>query len=209
MWITKSFTCIWTLTGLRKRWPGITDNSLILLTVCTNASNQTQGLQIKCLTLRIWQPCQSSHILKNSIRNTRKTCSQNWNCDIYISTMRWTSFISSTVIAAAYRVVCIMMSMSQCQRKKKNSKCSNNSYSPNRTSSQSSPFHNQPSWTFKLLHATLKQNDNTSPGFPVILWPWLNIKVNQTGIKLLNLVVSSIIHVWNKSVHKSHDTEQC
>ena len=119
MWITKSSTCIWTLTGLRKRWPGITDNPLILLTVCTNASNQTQGLQIKCLTLRIWQPCQSSRILKNSIRNTRKTCWQNWNCDIYISSMRWTSFTSSIITAAAYKVFCIMMSMSQCPPKKR------------------------------------------------------------------------------------------
>ena len=36
---------------------------------------------------------------------------------------------------------------------------------------QSSPLHSQSSWIFKLLHATLQQNDCTSSSFPVTLWP--------------------------------------
>ena len=35
-----------------------------------------------------------------------------------------------------------------------------------RTYSQSSPLHNQPSWTFELLHAALQQNDCKSSTFP-------------------------------------------
>ena len=69
----------------------------------------------------------------------------------------------------------------------------NNLYLPYRTSSQSSPLHNQPSWTFKLLHATFQQNDSTNYSFSMTLWPWVNIKIIQTGIKLRSLVVSSII----------------
>ena len=42
--------------------------------------------------------------------------------------------------------------------------------------------HNQPSWTFELLHATLQQNDCTNYSFPVTLWSWINIMVIQTGI---------------------------
>ena len=38
-----------------------------------------------------------------------------------------------------------------------------------RTSSQSSPLHNQPSRTFELLHATLEQNDCTHSWFPLTL----------------------------------------
>ena len=34
-------------------------------------------------------------------------------------------------------------------------------------SSQSSPLHNQPSRTLKLLHVTFQQNDHTSSSFPV------------------------------------------
>ena len=41
----------------------------------------------------------------------------------------------------------------------------------------------QPSWTFKLHHATFQHNDETSSSFPVTLWHWVNIKVIQTGIK--------------------------
>ena len=58
------------------------------------------------------------------------------------------------------------------------------------TSSQSPSLHNQPS---ELLHATLQQNDCTSSGLHITLWPWVSIKVIQTGIKLKNLVLSSII----------------
>ena len=38
-----------------------------------------------------------------------------------------------------------------------------------RTSSQSSPLHNQPSSKFELFHATLQQNDFTSSTFPLTL----------------------------------------
>ena len=51
----------------------------------------------------------------------------------------------------------------------------------------------------------------TASSFPVILWPWMNIKVIQTGIKLQSLVVFSILrclkqtsqhtmmlNIWNK-----------
>ena len=37
---------------------------------------------------------------------------------------------------------------------------------------------------FELLHATLQHNNCTSSSFPVIPWPWGNIKVTQTGLKL-------------------------
>ena len=71
-----------------------------------------------------------------------------------------------------------------------------------RTSLKSSPFHNQPSWTFGLLHATLQQNDCASSSFPVTLWPWGKVK----AIKLeshcrISLCLASY-QVWNKSVHK-------
>ena len=62
-----------------------------------------------------------------------------------------------------------------------------------RTSSQSSSLHNQPSWTSELLHSTLQQNTCTSLTFPVTLWPWVNIKIIQIGIKLLSLIVFSTI----------------
>ena len=54
----------------------------------------------------------------------------------------------------------------------------------------SSPFPNQPLWTSELLHATFQQSDCTSTTFPVTLCPWVNIKINQTGIKLYSLVLS-------------------
>ena len=47
--------------------------------------------------------------------------------------------------------------------------------------SQSSPLNNQ---TSELFHAALQHNDCTSSSFPVTLWPWVNIKVIQTGINL-------------------------
>ena len=76
-----------------------------------------------------------------------------------------------------------------------------------RTSSQSSSLHNQPSQTFELLHATLRQNDCTSYSFPlnpVTLsenkgnsnWNQtvqLKIKVIQIGIKLYSLIVFNTI----------------
>ena len=62
-----------------------------------------------------------------------------------------------------------------------------------RTSSQSSPLHNEPSWTFDLLHATLQQNDCTNSSLPITLWPCVDIEIIQTGIQLNSLVVSSII----------------
>ena len=53
-----------------------------------------------------------------------------------------------------------------------------------RTFSQSSSLHNQSSlWTFELLHTTLQQKDCTSASFPVTLWPYVNNKVIQTGMK--------------------------
>ena len=62
-----------------------------------------------------------------------------------------------------------------------------------RTSSQASSLHNQPSRTFELLHATFQQRNSTSSSFPVTLWPWVNIRVIQTRIKLYTLVAFSII----------------
>ena len=75
-----------------------------------------------------------------------------------------------------------------------------------RTSSQSSPLHNQPLQIFELLYATLQQHDCTSSSFPITLLPWENIKVIQTGIKLWRLVVFRIISSLNKLVDKCPDT---
>ena len=69
----------------------------------------------------------------------------------------------------------------------------------------SSPLHNQPSQASELLHTILKQNACSSSSFPVILLPWVNIKVIQTGIKLYLMCLASY-QVLNKSVHKCHDT---
>ena len=55
------------------------------------------------------------------------------------------------------------------QKQNKNSKCSNDPHLPRGTSSQSSPLHNQPSWTLELFQATLLQNDCTSSSFHVTL----------------------------------------
>ena len=60
---------------------------------------------------------------------------------------------------------------------------SNNPYTPY-VQGFFSVIADQRSWTFELLYATLQQNDCTSSRFPVTLWPWMNIKVIQTGIKM-------------------------
>ena len=52
--------------------------------------------------------------------------------------------------------------------------------------------------TFELLRATSQQNDCTSSNFAIILWPWVKVKVIQTGIILKSLVVSSIISSLKK-----------
>ena len=72
-----------------------------------------------------------------------------------------------------------------------------------RTSSQSSPFHNQSSLEFELLHATFQQNDCTSSSIPTTLWPWVNVQVIQTGIKLWNLVISIIPSLEQINSHVS------
>ena len=51
-----------------------------------------------------------------------------------------------------------------------------------RISLQSSMLHNQP--LFRLLHATVEQNDCESFSFLVTLWPWVKVKVIHTGGKM-------------------------
>ena len=60
----------------------------------------------------------------------------------------------------------------------------------NRTSLELSPFHNQSSQMFWLLHATSPQSAQVL-SFPVILWPWMKNKVIQIAIILWSFVICS------------------
>ena len=79
-------------------------------------------------------------------------------------------------------------------------------------------IHNQSSQTFGLLHATIKQNDVISYGFPVSFWPWIGVKVVQTRIILLSSVVPGTIPslepiglqvFWRRPVSKLHFIKLC
>ena len=68
----------------------------------------------------------------------------------------------------------------------KKSKCTNNPYSPHLNESlQWSPSqsHTHPLQIFRLLYTILLQNDCTSTSFLTTMWPWVKVKVIQTGIK--------------------------
>ena len=60
-----------------------------------------------------------------------------------------------------------------------------------------------------ILHDTLQQNDCTSSSFPVILWPWVKIKVIQTEELYCKVKMCLASHLsWNKSVHTCPDAGQ-
>ena len=53
-----------------------------------------------------------------------------------------------------------------------------------RSSLKTSPLHNKPSQMFGLFYAILQQSDCISSRFHKNLWPWVKVKVIQTGIIL-------------------------
>ena len=57
-----------------------------------------------------------------------------------------------------------------------------------------------------LLYNTMTAKIPTSPG-PIVLWPWVNVKVIKTGIKLQSLIVFSIIPHLKKNQFKVFPTQ--
>ena len=73
-----------------------------------------------------------------------------------------------------------------------------------RTSSQSSPLHNQPSWAFALLHTTLQQNDCTSSQFPITLWPSVNIQKRANACSQYTSSYFPCFTSYSKAISSPH-----
>ena len=120
----------------------------------------------------------------NAILTSQMCANENNNAQDHLAWTRNISGSCTTHVCIGSRV-CYSRTKKLCVQREKTRRANaqmihiHHTY---RTSSQSSPLHKQLSQTSELLHATLQQNNCTISSFLLTLWPWVNIKVIQTGI---------------------------